>query len=96
MIERVLTFLNSLPDDKLRHALGGAVLAAGILTLLCLFDIDPIKACVYTEIIVAWVAVGKEGYDQRHPPHECSALDALATMLGGLLPIIPVFINVWR
>ena len=93
MIERLLTYLNNIPADKVRHALGGAVLAVVILPLLILFGLDPIKACIYTEIIVAWVAVGKEGYDYTHPPHECSFYDALATALGVLLPIIPVFIN---
>ena len=56
--------------DKFQHFVLGALVA------LC---------PVYPVVAVLIVAVGKEVYDHFHPDkHTCDAMDAIATIVGGL------------
>jgi hypothetical protein len=77
MIEKILTYLNSIPSDKVAHALGGVIL----------FAIGELFGLGILLVIVG--AVGKEIYDyfnkENHTP---DAWDAVATIAGGLLGYI--------
>lgn len=66
----------NIPIDKLIHFLGG-FLVAGIFALLGY----PLPGLA----VGAAVAIGKEIYDYYHPPHQCEALDAVATFAGAFL-----------
>lgn len=78
MVERLLTFLNTLiPYDKLLHFVGGqALAAAGIIAFP--------RQLVAVTAVVSLLGVGKEVYDYYHPPHECSVYDWLATTFGAV------------
>lgn len=85
MIARLLSFLNTIPADKLAHFAGGAVLAsAGLMVGL------PVWLVTYLLIVIA---LGKEAYDYFHPDHTPDVFDALATMLGGATVLLPTFLT---
>lgn len=73
MIEKIISYLNAIPSDKLYHFSGGTVLFA----LGNLFD--------YGLALAIAGAVLKEIYDNFIPNHTVDWKDALATTLGGLL-----------
>ena len=76
MIEKIITFLNNIPADKVAHCLGGVVL----------FAIGQLFG--YGLALVVIGAVSKEIYDKLHPNHTPDVWDAVATILGGLLGYI--------
>ena len=77
IIEKILSFLNALPSDKIYHCLGGVVL----------FAIGQLFGYGLALAIIG--AVTKEIYDYFHPEnHTADWKDALATTLGGLLGYI--------
>ena len=78
MIEKILSFLNNIPDDKVRHAYMGAALFC----ILALFI-----PLVYSVVFLSIVALGKEVYDYLHPNHTCDVWDFVATV-GGAVPAI--------
>ena len=92
MIERLLTKLNTLlPYDKALHVIGGAVLAVVQTPVL---GFCPTRSAVFgMAALVALIAALKELYDHLHPPHECSFYDWLATVMGSLLVLIPIFLT---
>ena len=77
MIEKILTYLNSIPADKIAHCLGGVIL----------FAIGQLFGAGFLLVIVG--AIGKEIYDyfnkENHTP---DTWDAVATIAGGLLGYI--------
>ena len=77
MIEKILTYLNSIPADKIAHCLGGVILfAVGELFELGL-------------LLVIVGAIGKEIYDYFNKKnHTPDPWDAVATIAGGLLGYI--------
>jgi hypothetical protein len=80
MIEKVLSFLNNIPDDKVRHSYMGMV----IFTLTCLF-----APTSYAFVLLVLIALGKEVYDYIHPNiHTCDKWDFVATVFGALPVII--------
>lgn len=86
MIERLLTFLNRLPDDKVRHFAGGALIASACIVLGL-----PLWLAAAAVLIAAF---GKEAYDYYHPKtHTPDPLDALATLLGGATVLLPIFLT---
>ena len=76
MIEKIITFLNNIPADKVAHCLGGVVL----------FAIGQLFG--YGLALAVIGAVAKEIYDKLHPNHTPDVWDAVATILGGLLGFI--------
>jgi hypothetical protein len=77
MIEKILSFLNNIPSDKIYHCLGGVILFA----IGQLFGYGLLFAVVG--------AIGKEIYDYLHQDtHTLDVWDAVATTLGGLLGYI--------
>lgn len=68
-----------IPQDKANHALYGAVIAA----VGCLFS--PLVGAV----LCTTFAVGKEVYDRASGEGNPELWDALATMCGGVIVIIP-------
>lgn len=76
VLEKVFTFMNSIPDDKVRHALSGAFLFA----IVAQFSL------MAALLAVAVIAAAKEVYDHFHPDiHTCDVWDFIATFSGGLL-----------
>ena len=77
MIEKILTYLNLIPTDKMAHCLGGVIL----------FAIGQLFKAGFLLVIVG--AIGKEIYDyfnkENHTP---DAWDVVATVAGGLLGYI--------
>lgn len=79
MIESIFSRLNTIPDDKVRHFVGGVVIYAAA------HFVSPIIGL--TAVTVA--AVGKEIYDWfNRDKHTPEVIDAVATMLGGLTGLI--------
>lgn len=76
MIEKVITFLNNIPSDKVYHCLGGVIL----------FAIGQLFGQGLALAVIG--AVVKEIYDHYNPPHCCDKWDAVATILGGLLGFV--------
>ena len=76
-----------LPQDKANHAVYGAVIAA----IVSLFSI-PLALTA-----VALVGVGKEVYDwwrnMHGEQHGVEVMDAVATVCGGLIVLVPQAIN---
>lgn len=96
VIERLLTFLNAIPDDKVRHALLGAAGVSACASVLLLW-LPLLWAVGLTAILLIAAALGKERYDAAHSEiHTADPFDALATLLGGLLVLIPVLLTHWR
>lgn len=96
MIERLLTFLNAIAADKVRHALLGAAGSSVCVSLLLLW-LPLLWAVGITTILLLAAALGKERYDAAHPDtHTSDPFDALATLLGGLLVLLPVLLTNWR
>jgi hypothetical protein len=56
--------------DKIYHLIAGALVA------LC---------PIYPVVAVIIVAFGKELYDYYNPKHTCDGLDAICTLVGGLV-----------
>ena len=73
-----------IPLDKANHALYGAVIAS--VGSLLAGPILGLVACLFA-------AIGKELYDMTTGRGEHSPVDALATLGGGLLVVVPV--GVW-
>lgn len=77
MIEKILTYLNSIPSDKIAHCLGGVILFA----FGQLFG--------YGFLLAILGAIFKEIYDYFNKKnHTPDAWDAIATIFGGLLGYI--------
>ena len=86
MIASLLTFLNGIPDDKVRHFAGGALIA-----LACIVLGLPLWLAAAAVLIAAF---GKEAYDYYHPKtHTPDLYDALATLLGGATVLIPLYLT---
>lgn len=76
-MERLLSFLNGIPADKVAHFASGAVLFA----VFALFT-----GWEWALVGVAMTATAKEVYDYLHRDiHTPDVLDAVATTLGGCL-----------
>ena len=67
----------SIPIDKQGHAWAGAAIAAAVLPL------GPLMALV----VVCCAAVGKELLDDTRTGNKADLLDAVATMVGGLIMV---------
>ena len=77
MIEKIISYLNSIPSDKVAHCLGGVVL----------FAIG--KLFGYGLALAVIGAITKELYDYLHKDtHTPDLWDAVATILGGLLGLV--------
>ena len=86
MIARLLTRLDAIPADKVRHFAGGAVLTCALYVLGLPFWLA--AAAVIAS------ALGKEAYDAAHPENHTSDLyDALATILGGATVLLPLYLT---
>lgn len=74
MIEKIISFLNNIPADKVAHCLGGVIL----------FAIGQLFG--YGLALAVIGAIAKEIYDYIHKDkHTPDVWDAVATVLGGLL-----------
>lgn len=81
-----------IPHDKALHALGGALLAAVFYPALLYISVR--LALIGTLILVIVVGLTKEGYDAAHADrHTADLHDALATVLGGMLVILPLYLT---
>lgn len=86
MIARLLTFLNAIPADKVRHFAGGALIASA-----CIVLVLPLWLAAAAVLIAAF---GKEAYDAAHPEnHTPDLFDALATLLGGATVLLPLYLT---
>ena len=96
MIENLFSWFSNLPRDKKDHALLGAVGSSVCVSILLIF-LPVLWAVGLTAILLIAAALGKERYDAAHPDtHTADPFDALATILGGLLVLIPVLVTHWR
>lgn len=79
LIEKLLAVANGIPDDKVRHALGGAFL----FSLIAQFGL------VIAVVAVMVIAAAKEMYDSRHSDiHTSDPLDFAATCIGMVIGLI--------
>ena len=70
-----------IPHDKCLHALGGALISAG-----CMIFTTPVTAM----LVVTIIGAAKEVWDYKHiDSHTPDIYDWVATILGGLIPLIP-------
>lgn len=73
--------LPTLPPDKANHALYGAVIAS--VGALLAGPLVGLVACLFA-------AIGTELYDMASKTGKADPADALATLAGGLLAVVPV------
>lgn len=79
LIEKLLAVANGIPDDKVRHALGGVFL----FSLIAQFGL------VIAVVAVMVIAAAKEMYDSRHSDiHTSDPLDFAATCIGMVIGLI--------
>lgn len=72
--------MSSFPKDKLLHYTVG--------TLVC--SVSYLVIGYYSMLLVVAVGIGKEVYDYKHKDkHTPDVYDALATILGGLVAMLP-------
>jgi hypothetical protein len=94
-VEKILTWLNHIPDDKTKHALGGVFLfAVGALTGTAIRSL--IVGMLLGILLTLVVALLKENYDKGHPNHTADAYDVLWTLGGGLLGLcclLPAYLH---
>jgi hypothetical protein len=85
MIERLLNILNSIPDDKAKHALGGVILfALG----------NALGGWQVGLILCAWIGVIKELlYDYFRSDHQCDFWDFVTTCAGGALGLSCLYLR---
>lgn|SRR5574337_680271 len=71
--------------DKAQHLVGGGILGVAISFVLLVqpMDVLPWHIWVYTVFLTGVVALFKERWDLRHPPHVASLQDALVIVAGG-------------
>lgn len=92
--------LPSLPQDKANHLFYGAVTFC--LVLLIAHFLFPANQIGFAGLITVLSAVGKEAHDAwvnwkttgdpMKGPHGVELLDAVATISGGVLAALPIFI----
>lgn len=88
----------SFPVDKREHLISGALLAAGILAIFgapaaMMWGADALKwFCLAAIAVVVFAAVLKERLDRRWPGHESDPWDAVCTISGGALVVLPVLL----
>ncbi|WP_257306289.1 hypothetical protein [Geothrix campi] len=80
MIENALRAAGRIPQDKLLHAVCGALLA--LLGLAW----GPVTAL----LLPTALGVAKEVYDHFNPPHVADPMDLLATILG-VVPVLAAY-----
>ena len=82
--EKILRSPEAIPCDKRIHALGGSFIGM----VLMLFHI-PILMSLIILVIIAW---GIEYYQKFTKTGNFDHYDAVAVVIGGLIPIIPVIL----
>ncbi len=73
-----------IPTDKLLHFLIGAVIG---------FVVTASFGSIAAIIAITIAAAGKELYDKYHPDHTVDLYDAVATVTGGILAIIWMYLT---
>lgn len=89
--ESLLAFLNSIPADKVAHALYGSLLSSLLVSALLVFS----APCPVVVAFLAITAIGllKECYDRLNgTKHTKDVWDAVATSLGALIPLLPAYL----
>jgi len=87
--EQVLSLCGRIPPDKLAHALGGATFTAFACPALYYLG-DP-TYLLTSLLAVMCVGLFKEVYDALfRAKHSVELWDALATLCGGLMPLMPI------
>ena len=81
-----------MPIDKLGHFIAGVNIAATVDILMMFTGLD-FDMHLYVSVLAAiTVGIGKEIYDYLHPETHCvEALDAIATIAGGLVVSLPLW-----
>ena len=80
----MLSFLTRTPDDKLRHYLVGSLAAAA----------GGLHSVAVGALLCAALAVGKEVYDRASKRGTPDLLDAVWTLAGGAVVLVPL--AAWR
>jgi uncharacterized protein YfiM (DUF2279 family) len=83
-VEKIFTWLNHIPDDKTKHALGGVFLFAvgALLGVLLHSSQMGVMGGMLLALVVGFL---KEEYDQHHPNHTVDVFDMLWTVGGASL-----------
>lgn len=82
-----------LPQDKANHVAYGAVIASLSLIGASIFRAPLLSAALIALAAVVAVAILKELVDRRSTNHTSDAMDAVATIAGGLVVVAPVFVS---
>jgi len=89
MIEKIIRKIVALlPQDKLLHLCGGAVIAGLFLGLFLALHLAPWLAGLLAFLASVAAGIGKEFYDKKHRGHSVEWKDALATAVGGLIAVL--------
>lgn len=75
--------LPTLPSDKANHFVYGAALAS----------LGGLHSLALGALLCAAVAIGKEVYDQARKTGNPEALDAVATVVGGAVVLLPLALH---
>ncbi len=100
MIEKIIKWIVShLPQDKLLHICGGAVISGLFLGLFLALKL-PFRgffnwAGGLAFLVAVAAGIGKEIYDSKHRGHSVEWKDAVATALGGLIAVLYAEYIVW-
>lgn len=86
MFEKLKNWLVGIPHDKLLHFIAGMVVAS-------FFSIVIIDTAVFCVAMAAIVGAIKEAVDEWKKPGAWSYADLLATVLGGLVIQVMVWIS---
>lgn len=82
-----------LPQDKANHVVYGAVIAALSLVGGTIFRAPMLPFALIALAAVVAVAILKELVDRRSTNHTPDAMDAVATIAGGLVVVAPAFVS---
>lgn len=85
MFEKLKNWLAGIPQDKLLHFIAGMVMAA-------FFSIVIVDTAMFCVVFSGIAGVIKEAVDEWRKPGSWSYADLLATILGGLVIQIEVWI----
>ena len=72
--------INNIPNDKLKHYMVGSILGLSVILI-----------SYYSILIVLAFAIGKEVYDKLSKKGTPEVADAVYTIVGGLVTILPVY-----
>lgn len=84
IFKKVLSWISSIPKDKLLHFIAGMIVFFIFLSFSKLVGASPSFGIVLSGILTTALAIFKESWFDKNNDGEVSCLDVISTVFGGL------------